>query len=65
MEKQFRLQDTFDTSCPHGYDQKDVAKYIEMIKTEVSKEFDGSPAGVIHAIIDKFANHEKPEVTHG
>ena len=51
----FCLQKTFDTTCPHGYDQKDVRTFIDMIKAEVSKDFDGSPASVIHKIIDKFA----------
>lgn len=59
MGEPFCLQKTFDTTCPHGYDQDDVRKYIDTIKAEVSKEFDGSPASVIHKIIDKFANKQE------
>lgn len=59
--EEFCLQKTFDTTCPHGYDQKDIRTYIDTVKEEVSKEFDGSPSSVIHKILDKFANVSRGE----
>lgn len=55
-EETFCLQKLFDTSIPHGYHQEDVREFINRVKAEVSKEFDGSPASVIHKIIERFAS---------